>query len=145
MYANARKKASRKSTSRKGKPAKRKTSKTRKVSAKVVTSKSGKQWTKKGGKWVVVGGKKPSARKSATKSRAKAGKRPWPKKGGKGMKRAVAGVEARVGEDLVKAQKLVQSARYRVKNTAKAAGGKSGVDKLFTTVVKALERLITEA
>lgn len=59
------------------------------------------------------------------------------------MKRTVAGVEARVGEDLLKAQKLVQSARYRLRGTAKRAGGRSRDDSLFATVVKTLERLIT--
>ena len=85
--------------------------------------------------------KSPARKRAATK---KGAKRAWPKKGTRKMGKAVAGVEARAHEDLIKAQRLVQSARYKIKNTAKAAGGRNSAEKVFGEIVKAIEKLITK-
>lgn len=133
------------------------------------SSASGKGWRKVGGKWVRVGARKPAKSRTrkapsrgsrcrddqghftsckgsrkATRGRAKARtKKAWPKKGSKAMRRAVAGVDARVTEDLLKAQKLVQSARFRIRKTSKASGSKSkSPERCFSTAVKAIETLI---
>jgi len=114
-------------------------------SAAITVSKTGKQWKKTpAGKWVQVGaGKSANARqmKKPARKGSKA-KKPWPKKRSKQMSQAVAGVEARVHEDLLKAHKLVQAARYRIKNTSKASGGRVTGESIFKQIVKGIEALL---
>ena len=137
-----------------------------KGSLRTAISKTGVKWQKTAsGQWVKVGGsgrkgkapakrrsygrKRPSRPAAAPKRRRSygrkktAGKRSWPKRGSRKMGRAVAGVEARVHEDLQKAHKLVQSARYRTKATAKRAGGRSGSDKVLADVARLLDGLLS--
>jgi len=140
-HPNAKKRPSKKSSRSykpKGRPSRAKGVRTAK-------SKSGRTWHKTAsGEWVISGGKAKAAPVRGGKRKASKKGKPWPKKGSKSMGKAVAGVEARVHEDLIKAQKLVQSARYRIHHTGKAAGGRSGtVEKVFSAIVKGIEQLIT--
>lgn len=74
----------------------------------------------------------------------KAGKKAWPKSGSRKMGHVVAGVEARVHEDVSKAVKILKSAKYRSQATAKRGGSRKAAGySVLDKIVRELERLLT--
>lgn len=84
-----------------------------------------------------------SSRRGKSRRSGKATK-PWPKKGTSKMGHVVAGVEARVHEDVTKALRILKGAKYRSQATAKRAGArKASSFNVLDKIVHELERMLT--
>jgi len=90
------------------------------------------------------GGTRRKRRASSPAGRKRTTTKSWPRKASRKMGHVVAGVEARVHEDVTKALKILKSAKYRSQATAKRAGArKASGYSVLDKIVRELERLLT--